>query len=114
MLNLTKPLVFLDLEATGLNLTNDRIIEIALLKAMPGGETHMRSWRVNPGIPISEEVSKIHGITNEDVKDCPPFSQIAGQVLDFIGNADLAGYNSNRFDIPMLIEECLRADIDFD
>jgi DNA polymerase-3 subunit epsilon len=114
MLNLTKPLVFLDLEATGLNLTADRIIDIAMLKAFPGGETQSKSWRVNPGIPIPAETTKIHGITDEDVKDSPSFAQVVNQVMDFIGNADLAGYNSNRFDIPMLIEECLRVDVDFD
>lgn len=114
MLNLTKPLVFIDLEATGLNLTADRIIDIALLKAFPGGETQMKSWRVNPGMPIPAETTKIHGIKDEDVKDSPLFAQVVRQILDFIGNADLAGYNSNRFDIPMLIEECLRADVDLD
>lgn len=114
MLNLTKPLVFIDLEATGLNLTADRIIDIALLKAFPDGETQTKNWRVNPGIPIPAETTKIHGIKDEDVKDSPSFAQVASQVLDFIGNADLAGYNSNRYDIPMLIEECLRADVDFD
>jgi len=114
MLNLTKPLVFIDLEATGLNLTAARIIDIALLKALPGGETQAKTWRVNPGIPIPAESTNIHGITDADVKDSPPFSQVARQVLDFIGSADLAGYNSNRYDIPLFTEECLRAGIDFD
>src|SRR5947207_5900701 len=99
MLNLTKPLVFIDLEATGLNLTADRIIDIAMLKALPGGETQSKTWRVNPGIPIPADSTKIHGIKDEDVKDSPTFAQVAKQVLDFIGNADLAGYNSNRYDI---------------
>lgn len=114
MLNLTKPLVFIDIEATGLSLTADRIIDIALLKALPGGETQIKTFRVNPGIPIPEETTKIHGIRNEDVKDSPSFGQIAKQIVDFIGNGDLAGYNSNRYDIPLLLEECLRAGIDFD
>lgn len=114
MLNLTKPLVFLDLEATGLNLTADRIIDIAMLKAMPGGETQTKTWRVNPGIPIPADSTAIHGIKDEDVKDSPLFAQVVKQVIDFIGNADLAGYNSNRYDIPLFIEECLRADVDFD
>ena len=114
MLNLTKDLVFIDLETTGLSLTADRIIDIALLKALPGGETQSKTWRVNPGIPIPAETTAIHGIADNDVKDSPAFSQIAKQVLDFIGNADLAGYNSNRFDIPLFIEECLRSEVDFD
>jgi len=114
MLNLSKPLVFIDLEATGLNLTSDRIIDIALLKAMPDGDTQTKTWRVNPGIPIPADSTAIHGIKDEDVKDSPPFAQVARQVLEFIGNADLAGYNSNRYDIPLFIEECLRVDIDFD
>lgn len=104
----------MDLEATGLNLTADRIIDIALLKAMPDGDTVSKTWRVNPGMPIPAESTKIHGITDADVKDSPVFAQVARQVLDFIGNADLAGYNSNKFDIPMFVEECLRADVDFD
>ncbi len=114
MLNLTKPLVFLDIEATGLNLTSDRIIELAMLKALPGGETQSKSWKVNPGIPIPPDSTKIHGIKDEDVKDQPTFDKVAKQVLEFIGNADLAGYNSNRYDVPLFIEECLRAGIDFD
>lgn len=114
MLNLTKPLVFIDIEATGLSLTNDRIIDVALLKALPGGETQSKNWRVNPGITIPEDSIKIHGIKNEDVKDAPAFAQVGKQIVDFIGNADLAGYNSNRYDVPLLIEECLRAGIDFD
>lgn len=114
MLHLTKPLVFIDLETTGLNLTSDRIIDIAVLKALPGGETQNKTWRVNPGKPIPAETTAIHGITDADVKDCPTFAQVARQVLDFIANADLAGYNSNRFDIPILMEECLRAGIDLD
>jgi DNA polymerase-3 subunit epsilon len=114
MLNLTKPLVFLDLETTGINPVTDRIIEAALLKALPGGETELKSWRINPGIPIPQVTTKIHGICDDDVKDCPTFDKIAPKIIEFIGNADLAGYNSNKFDIPLLIEECLRAGLDFD
>jgi DNA polymerase III subunit epsilon len=114
MLNLTKPLVFLDLETTGINPVTDRIIDIALLKVLPGGNKEMKTWRVNPGIAIPPETTKIHGIQDKDVVDSPLFDKVATQVLDFIGNADLAGYNSNKFDIPLLIEECLRAGLDFD
>ncbi len=114
MLNLTKPLVFIDLETTGINPVTDRIIDTALLKVLPGGETEMKTWRVNPGIPIPEVTTKIHGITDADVKDCPLFASITPQIIDFIGKADLGGYNSNKFDIPLLIEECLRAGLDFD
>jgi DNA polymerase III subunit epsilon len=114
MLNLTKPLVFLDLETTGVNPVTDKIIDVAMLKALPGGETEMKTWRVNPGIPIPPATTKIHKITDENVKDSPPFAKVASQILDFIGNADLAGYNSNKFDIPLLIEECLRVGLDFD
>jgi DNA polymerase-3 subunit epsilon len=114
MLNLTKPLVFLDFETTGVNPITDRIIDTALLKVLPGGATEMKTWRVNPGIPIPPETTKIHKIVDADVKDSPPFEKVAAQILDFIGSADLAGYNSNKFDIPILIEECLRAGLDFD
>jgi DNA polymerase III subunit epsilon len=114
MLNLTKPLVFLDLETTGVNPVTDKIIDVALLKVLPDGETEMKTWRVHPGISIPPATTKFHKITDEDVKDSPPFAKVATQILDFIGNADLAGYNSNKFDIPLLIEECLRARLDFD
>lgn len=114
MLNLTKPLVFLDLETTGINPVTDRIIDVALLKALPGGQTELKTWRVNPGIAIPPATTKIHHITDDDVKDAPPFQKVAPQILEFIGTADLAGYNSNKFDIPLLIEECLRAGLDFD
>jgi DNA polymerase-3 subunit epsilon len=114
MLNLTKPLVFIDLETTGTNPAADKIIDIALLKALPNGSTETKTWRVNPGIPIPAETTKFHGITDQDVKDAPAFKDVAPQVLDFIGNADLGGYNSTRFDIPLLIEELMRAGFDFD
>ncbi len=114
MLALTKPLVFIDLETTGVNPASDRIIDIAMLKALPNGTTEKKVWRVNPGISIPEATTKIHGIKDEDVKDAPLFATIAKQVLEFIGTADLGGYNSTRFDIPLLIEECMRAGFDFD
>ena len=114
MLNLTKPLVFIDLETTGINPASDRIIDMAALKANIDGTTETKTWRVNPGIPIPEITTKIHGISNNDVKDAPHFGAVAPQILDFIGNADLGGYNSTRFDIPCLIEEFMRAGFDFD
>ncbi|PMB29702.1 DNA polymerase III subunit epsilon, partial [Fischerella thermalis CCMEE 5319] len=113
-LSLHKPLAFFDLETTGTHYIRDRIIEISILKVMPDQSTHLRTWLVNPGIPIPPEVSKIHGITDEMVSDKPSFKDVAGEINHFLGNADLAGYNSNKFDIPMLAEEMLRAGIDFD
>ena len=114
MLDLTKPLVFIDLETTGVNPASDRIIDMAALKANVNGTIETKTWRVNPGIPIPEATTKIHGIKNEDVADAPLFAAVAPQILDFIGAADLGGYNSTRFDIPLLIEEFMRADFDFD
>jgi DNA polymerase-3 subunit epsilon len=114
MLDLTKPLVFIDLETTGVNPASDRIIDMAALKVNINGTIETKTWRVNPGIPIPEATTKIHGIKNEDVADAPLFAAVAPQILDFIGTADLGGYNSTRFDIPLLIEEFMRADFDFD
>ncbi len=106
-------MAFFDLETTGVNIATDRIVEIFILKVYPDGkeETYLR--RVNPGIPIPKEASDVHGITNEDVKDAPEFKQIAADVNRFIHGCDLAGFNSNRFDIPLLAEEMLRAEVDF-
>lgn len=114
MLELTKPLIFFDLETTGANPASDRIIEIALIKINIDGSRESRSWRVNPGMPIPKSSTDIHHITDEDVKDCPDFKTLAPQILEFIGNADLGGYNSTRFDVPVLIEECIRNGFDFD
>lgn len=113
-LNLKRPLAFFDLEATGINVGSDRIVEIAILKAMPDGTEQILSKRINPQIPIPLVTSLIHGIYDEDVKDAPTFGQAAQEIAAFIGDADLAGYNSNKFDIPMLLEEFLRVGIDFD
>ena len=112
-LNLTRPLAFFDLETTGINTNTDRIVEISILKIMPDGAQLTLTRRINPERPIPPEVSKIHGITDEDVKDMPTFKQAAKEFANFIGGADLAGYNSNKFDIPMLVEEFLRAEVDF-
>jgi len=111
---LTKPLIFIDLEATGLNVGSDRIVEISLLKLNVDNTTETKTVRVNPEIPIPDLVSKIHGIYEKDVADEKTFKELAPELLKFIGNADFAGFNSNKFDIPMLAEEFLRADADFD
>lgn len=113
-INLTRPIVFIDLEATGLSVGSDRIVEISLLKVNPDNSTESRTWRVNPEIPIPAEVSKIHGIVDADVAHEKTFRQLAPELLRFIGNADFAGFNSNKFDIPLLAEEFLRADTDFE
>ncbi len=113
-LNLKRSLVFMDLEATGLNVGSDRIVEIALLKIQPNGNSESKVYKVNPTIPIPDETSKIHGIYDSDVKDCPTFSELSNELNSFMGGCDLAGYNSNKFDIPMLIEEFTRCNVFFD
>ena len=113
-LNLKNPIVFFDLETTGINISRDRIVELSFLKVYPNGEEEMKSKRVNPEMPIPAESTVIHGITDEDVKDCPTFKQIAKSLAAQIEGCDLAGFNSNRFDVPVLAEEFLRAGIDFD
>ena len=113
--NLDRDLVFFDIESTGLNVMKDRIVQIALIKyPKDGGEPMEKEMLVNPGIPISEESMAIHGITPEKVANKPTFIEVAHEINDFIGDADLSGYNSDRFDIPMLMEEMARAGIDFD
>ena len=113
-LNLANPLVFFDLETTGININKDRIIEISILKISPNGDEDSKTRRINPGIPIPPESTLIHGITDEDVKDCPSFKEIAKSLATLIEGCDLAGFNSNRFDIPLLAEEFIRADADID
>lgn len=113
-LNLKRPLAFFDIEATGINVGADRIVEIAILKAMPDGSEQVLVKRINPEIPIPYVTSLIHGIYDEDVANEPKFAEVAQEIADFIGDADLAGYNSNKFDIPMLLEEFLRAGVDLD
>jgi DNA polymerase-3 subunit epsilon len=113
-LKLSRPLAFFDVETTGLNVGSDRIIEISILKLMPDGEKKVKTMRLNPTIPISAESSAIHGIKQEDIKDCPTFKDAAHDLFRFFEGCDLAGYNSNRFDVPMLVEEFLRADIEFE
>jgi DNA polymerase-3 subunit epsilon len=108
-LQLTRPLAFIDLETTGINIGNDRIIEIAIIKVMPDGSSLSKVKRINPGMPIPAESTEVHGIRDEDVKDCPIFREVANELRQFLDHCDLAGYNSNRFDIPLLAEEFLRA-----
>jgi DNA polymerase-3 subunit epsilon len=113
-LNLIRPLAFFDLETTGVNVGADRIVEIAILKAMPDGSELVKTLRINPEMPIPLQSSLIHGIYEEHISTEPTFKEVAKELADFIGDADLAGYNSNRFDIPVLLEEFLRAGVDFD
>jgi DNA polymerase-3 subunit epsilon len=113
--SLKKPIVFFDIESTGLNVIRDRIVQIALIKYSPNKEEpEQLEMLINPGIPISKEAMEVHGITPADVANKPTFHQVANKLEDFIGNSDLAGYNSNRFDIPMLMEEFARAGIEFE
>ena len=113
-LNLTKPIVFFDLETTGINIAKDRVVEISILKVFPNGNKESKTWLVNPEIEIPAEATAVHGITNEKVVTEPTFKELAGKINEMISDADLAGFNSNRFDIPLLAEELLRAGIDFD
>ncbi|TRZ41803.1 3'-5' exonuclease [Robertkochia solimangrovi] len=113
-LNLTRPICFFDLETTGIDVAKDRIVEISVLKVMPNGNRESRTWLVNPGIPIPAESSAIHGITDEKVAGEPTFKELSKTIYAMIKDSDLAGYNSDRFDIPLLAEEMLRAGIDFD
>lgn len=113
-LNLKRPLAFFDIESTGTNVVKDRIVEICIFKVMPDGTTETKLRRVNPEIPIPPEVVAIHGISNEDVANEPTFKQLAKSLNILLKDCDLAGYNSNKFDVPMLIEEFLRCNIDFD
>ena len=113
-LNLKNPLVFFDLETTGLNIASDRIIEIAYLKVFPDGREESKTMRINPEMPISPGAMAVHGITNEELKDCPPFKEIAQSLANEFEGCDYAGYNSNKFDLPLLAEEFLRCEVDFD
>lgn len=113
-LKLTRPLAFIDLETTGVNVASDRIVEIAILKLHPNGDRDSKCMKINPERPIPAESTKFHHITDEDVKDCPTFKQAAPMLYAFIEGCDLAGYNSNKFDIPLLAEEFLRCEMEFD
>ncbi len=113
-LTLRNPIVFLDLETTGVDVAKDRIVEISVIKILPNGGEEVKTRRINPTIPIPPETTKIHGISDEDVKDCPTFREIAKNLAVFIEGCDFAGYNSTKFDIPMLAEEFLRAGVEVD
>ena len=113
-LNLKNPIVFFDLETTGTNINSDRIVEICYLKVYPNGNEESKTLRINPEMHIPEESSKIHGIYDEDIANCPTFKEVAKNIARDIEGADLAGFNSNRFDIPVLAEEFLRAGVDID
>ena len=113
-LNLKKPLIFFDLETTGVDPAKDRIVEISMIKVSPDGEEVTKTRRINPEMPIPPAASEIHGSYDEDVKDCPTFKAISKSLLAFIEGCDFVGYNSNKFDIPVLVEEFLRAGIDLD
>ncbi|NMA74342.1 MAG: 3'-5' exonuclease [Bacteroidales bacterium] len=113
-LNLKNPIVFFDLETTGTNINSDRIVEISYIKVYPNGNEEGKTLRINPEMPIPEESSKIHGIYDEDIADCPTFKEVAKNIAKDLEGADLAGFNSIRFDIPVLAEEFLRAGVDID
>lgn len=113
-LKLKRPIAFFDLETTGIKVATDRIVEISIVKIHPNGKKDIKTRRVNPEMPIPIETSEIHGIYDEDVKDEPTFKELAKSLDAFLKNCDLAGYNSNKFDIPLLAEEFLRAGVDFD
>jgi DNA polymerase III subunit epsilon len=113
-LQLKRPLVIFDLETTGMNPTNDRIVEMCLLKVYPDGREEIRTYRINPGIPISPASTEIHGISDADVADKPLFAALASELNNFLKECDFGGFNSNKFDFPMLVEEFYRADIEFD
>jgi DNA polymerase III subunit epsilon len=114
MLQITRPLAIIDLETTGINLGSDRIVEVAIVKIMPDEKKLVKRKLINPEMPIPPSSTEIHGITDEMVKDAPSFRQVANELKQFLDNCDLAGYNSNRFDIPMLAEEFLRIGMEFD
>ena len=113
-LALKKPMVFFDLETTGTNILTDRIVEISIIKLMPNGTESEVTMRINPQMPIPAEATAIHHITDADVADCPTFKQVAQNIANIFLDADVAGFNSNRFDVPMLSEEMFRAGINFD
>ncbi|MCL5247000.1 exonuclease domain-containing protein [Cellulophaga sp. 20_2_10] len=113
-LKLTRPMCFFDLETTGINVAKDRVVEISILKVYPNGNKESKTWLVNPEMQIPEEVIAVHGITNEKVANEPTFTELSKEIYAMIKDCDLGGYNSDRFDIPLLAEEMLRADVDFD
>lgn len=113
-LKLERPLVFFDLETTGTNIIHDRIVEISCVKLFPDGSTEEKTRRLNPEMHIPESATKVHHITDEQVADCPTFRQVSKSLLEYFDNSDIAGFNSNKFDVPLLVEEFARAGIRFD
>lgn len=113
-LNLSRPLAIFDLETTGIRVATDRIVEICIIRVETDNTSEVKTYRINPEVPIPMEVTLIHGISDEDIKDAPTFKDLAAELHEFFKDCDLSGYNSNRFDIPLLVEEFLRAGIDFD
>ena len=113
-LNLKRPIIFFDLETTGVDTSRDRIVEISMIRIEPDGEEIVRTRRLNPGMPIPPEATAVHGITDDDVRDCPTFAQVAKSLAEFVRGCDFGGFNSNRFDLPLLVEEFLRVGIDVD
>ena len=113
-LNLERPLIFFDLETTGTNVTQDRIVELSFIKVYPDGHDESKTRRINPEMPIPPASTAVHHITDEDVKDAPTFRQVARSLIDIFEGCDIAGYNSNKFDVPLLIEEFSRAGYNFD
>lgn len=113
-IQLHKPIVFFDLETTGINIASDRIVEISIIKVSPNGEEFRKTFRINPEMPIPPQSTAVHGISDADVADCPKFKQLAKELIKIFADADIAGYNSNKFDVPLLAEEFIRAGVDFD
>ncbi len=113
-LTLNRPIVFFDLETTGTDIVRDRVVELSYLKIFPDGTEQSHTYRINPLIPIPLEASQVHGIYDNDVKDCPCFRQIAPEIAGIFEGADVGGFNSNRFDLPLLAEEMIRSGLDFD
>ena len=113
-LKLTRPICFFDLETTGVDVVRDRIVEISIFKVFPNGNKESKTWLVNPTVPIPPQTTLVHGITNEKVANEPTFKELASQIHNMIKDSDLSGFNSDRFDIPLLVEELLRAGVDFD
>ena len=113
-LKLKRPIVFFDLETTGVDSAKDRIVEVSMIKIMPDGEEICKTRKLNPGMHIPEEATAIHGITDDDVKDCPTFAQVAKSLAQFLQGCDFGGFNSNRFDLPLLVEEFMRAGVEGD
>lgn len=113
-LNLKRPLIFFDLETTGINVTSDRIVELCYIKVFPNGNEESKSMRINPEMPIPPHSTAVHGIMDDDVKDCPTFKEVAKELELTFRDSDIAGYNSNKFDVPLLVEEFLRAGVEID